>query len=177
MDKPEVTLRRPLNGFITALLNQNESLYHVSLVLGTHAFRFCSSTDPVVHASKHSALGQTWAGLQYNLQQITSRNPFIYCEEEQDLRCEESDAHPRHLEENVTGEGVTSDGYVEVQSAPYAYDQGTEAKRDDPKSSSLVWLSHPLILGVTRSRSITSRILHLLCGSVKTIGRAKWGRA
>jgi hypothetical protein len=70
---------------------------------------------------------------QHFLQQNTSIDPFIYCEVEQDLRCEESDEHPRHLEEKATGGGVTSGGYVKVQSAPYAYDQGAEAERDDPK--------------------------------------------
>ena len=82
---------------------------------------------------------------QHFLQQHTSPNPFIYCEEEQDLWCEESDEHPRHLDEKATGDSVSSGGYVEVKSAPYAYDQGTEAKRDDPKSASFLWFSHPLM--------------------------------
>ena len=114
MDKAEVSLRRLLYGIITLLLSQNESLYHVCLVLGTHVFRLCSSTDPVVHASKYSGLGQMWVVLQHFLQQNTSRNPFIYCEVEQDLRREERDYHPRHLEEKATGVGVTLDRYVEV---------------------------------------------------------------
>ena len=124
MDKPEVRLRGLLYGIITPLLRHNESVHHVSLALGTHV---CSFTDPVIHASKHSGLGQVWVELQHFLQQITNRNPFINCEVEQAFRCEESKDHPRHLEENATGDGVTSGGYVKVQSAPYAYDQGAEA--------------------------------------------------
>ena len=162
-------LRRALDGTIMLLLNQNESHYHVSLALGTHAFRLCSSStdpvvhaskhpaDPVVHASKYSGFGQMWAGLQHFLQQNTSPDPFADCEEEQELRCEENDDHPRHLEEKVTGDAVTSDGYAELKSAPCAYDQGTEAKRGDPKSSSLLWSCHPPIWG----GSISCRILHL----------------
>ena len=79
-----------------------------------------------------------WMELQHFLQQSTSHNPFIYCEEEQALWCEESDEHPRHLDEKATGGGVTFGGYIEVQSAPYAYDQGAEAKRDDSKSAPLI---------------------------------------
>jgi len=82
MNKPEVRLRRLLNRTITLLLGQNESLYHVSLVLGTHAFRLRSSPDPVVHASKHSGLGQMWVELQRFLQQSLSRQLFNYCEVE-----------------------------------------------------------------------------------------------
>ena len=111
------------------------------LALGTHVSRLCSSTDPVVHASKHSGLDQMRVELPHFLQQYTSLNPFIYCEVEQDLRCEESEEHPRHLVEKATGGGVTSDGYVEVHSAPYAYNHGTEAKRDDPKSVPPLWFS------------------------------------
>ena len=159
-------LRRPLYRIITPLLSHNESLYHVSLELGTHIFRLCSSTDPVVHASEHSGLGQMWVELQHFLQQNTSHNSFIYCEEEQDLWCDESDEHPRHLDEKATGSGVTFGGYVEVDSAPYAYDQGAEAKRGDPKSAPLLWFCHPLIRGVARSGSISCRILHLFFGSV-----------
>ena len=97
----------------------------------------------------------------------------MYCEEEQGLRCDESNDHPRHLDENATSDGVTSDGYVKVQSAPYAYDQGAEAKRDDPKSTPLLWFSHPLIWGVARSGSICCKIFHLFCGSVETMDPAK----
>ena len=83
--------------------------------------------------------------LQYFLQQHASRNPFIYREVEQDLRCDESDEHPRHLDEKATGDGVTFGGYVEVQGAPYAYDQGAEAKRDDTISTPLLGFSSPPI--------------------------------
>ena len=69
-----------------------------------------------------------WVELQDFLQQYAGLDPFMYCEVKQDLRCEESDEHPRQLEEKATGFGVTPDRYVEVQSAPYAYDQGAEAK-------------------------------------------------
>ena len=104
------------------LVNHNESIHHMGLVLGTHVFRLCSSTGPVVHASKHSGLGQMWVELQHFLQQNTSLNPFIYCKIEEELRCDESDEHPRHLDEKAMGSSVTFGGYVEVQSAPYAYD-------------------------------------------------------
>ena len=98
------------------------------LALGTHVFRLCSSTDPVVHASKYSGFGQMWVELQHFFQQNTSRNSFVYCKVEQELRCDESGEHPRHLDEEATGDGVTFGGYVEVQGAPYAYDQGAETK-------------------------------------------------
>ena len=114
MDKAELWLRPPLNEFITLLLGKNKLLYHVRLALGTHVFRLCSSTDPVVHASKHSGLGQMWVEVQRFLQQNASRNHFVYCKVEQELRCEESDEHPRHLVEKATGGGVSSDGYVKV---------------------------------------------------------------
>ena len=167
MDKPEVRLSSPLYGTILPLLSHNESLHHVSLALGTHVFRLCSSTDPGVYASNPSGLGQMWVELQHFLQQNTSRNPFIYCEEEQDLRCDERHEHPKHLDEKATGDSVTFGGYVEVHSAPYAYDQGAEAKRGDPKSASPVWFCLPLVRGVVRSGSISCRILHLFRGSVK----------
>ena len=114
MDEAEVWLRRLLYEVITLLLRHNELLYHVILALDTHVFRPCSSTDPVVHASKHSGLGQMWVELQHFLQQKASRNHFVYCKVEQELRCEESDEHPRHLEEKATSGGVTLDGYVKV---------------------------------------------------------------
>ena len=45
MDKPEMRLRLLCYGIITLLLSHNESLYHVSLELGTHIFWRCSSMD------------------------------------------------------------------------------------------------------------------------------------
>ena len=108
-----------------------------------------------------------WMELQHFLQQNANRNPFIYCEVEQDLRCDESDEHPRHLDEEAAGDGVTFSGYAKVHSTPYAYDQGTEAKRDDPKGTPLLWFCHPLIWRVSRSGSISCRILHVFCGSVR----------
>ena len=56
-----------------------------------------------------------------------------------------------------------------MQSTPYADDQGAEAEPYDPKSAPLLWLPHPQIWGVARSGDIGRRILHLFCGSVKTI--------
>ena len=138
MDTPEVRLTRLLFWIITLLLNHNESLYQVRTVLGTHVFRLCASTDPVVHSSKQSGLGQMWVQLVHFLQQSINFNPFMYCEVKQDLRCEESEDHPKHLGEKATGGGVTFGGYVEVQSAPYTYDQGAEAYREDPKSAPLL---------------------------------------
>ena len=137
MDTPEVRLRRLLY-IITLLLNHNESLYQVRTVLGTHVFRLCASTDPVVHSSKQSGLGQMWVEPVHFLQQLINLNPFMYCEVKQDLRCEESEDHPKPLGEKATGGGVTFGGYVEVQSAPYAYDQGAGAYREDPKSAPLL---------------------------------------
>ena len=137
MDKTEMRLRRLLYEVITFLLSHNKLLDHV-MEMGAHLCRPCSSTDIAIHAGEHTGLGQTWVELQHFFQQNTSTDPFIYCEEEEELRGEESNEHPRYLKEKATGSGVTFTGYVEVQSAPYAYDQGTEAKRDDPKSAPLV---------------------------------------
>ena len=181
MDKAEVwVLARLLYGVIALLLSHNELLY-VILALGTHIL---SSTDPVVHASKssadpfvhareHTGLGQTWVETQYFLQKNTSSDSFGYREIEQELRCEESEDHPRQLEEKATGAGVTSDGYIEVQSAPYAYDQGAEAKRDDPNGAPLLWFCHPYIWGVASSGSTVYKILHLFGESVETIDPAR----
>jgi len=115
-------LRRLLYEIITPLLSHNELIDHGRLAFGTHVFRLYSFTDPVAHANKHPRLDQTWVELLHFPQQNLSIDPFIYCKEEQELRCEESDEHPRHLEEEATCGGVTSDGYVKVQSAPYAND-------------------------------------------------------
>ena len=91
-------------------------------------------------------------------------DPFIYREKEQDLRCEERDEHPKHLEEQALNESMARGGYAKVKSAPYAYDQCTEAKRDDPESAPLLWFSHPQICGVARGGGIGCRILHLFDG-------------
>ena len=64
---------------------------------------------------------------------------------------------------------MTSDGYVKVQSAPYAYNQRAEAKQDDPESAPLLWLSHPQVWGVARSGGTGRRVLHMFYGSVKTV--------
>ena len=94
-----------------------------------------------------------------------------------ELQCEESEGHPRHLEEEATGVGIMFDGYVKVYSAPYAYGQGTEAKRDDPKCSPLSWFSHPQRRVVSTSGSIAWKTIHPVCGIVKTTGPSKEGRA
>ena len=164
MDKTEVRLRCPLYETITLLLNHNELLDHVNLALGAHVFRLCSSTDIVVHVSKHSGLSQMWVELEHSLQQNTSIDPFIYCEVEQDLWCEECKDHPRRLKENTTGGSVTTGGYVKVQSAPYAYDQGAEAKGENPKRGPLLWFSYPQIRRVAWGGGIGCRILHLSIG-------------
>jgi hypothetical protein len=65
-----------------------------------------------------------------------------------------------------------------VQSAPYAYDQGAEAKPDDPESTPLRWFCHHPRWEEARSGGIGRRILHLFCGSVDTTDPAKrraWG--
>ena len=79
-----------------------------------------------------------WVELVHFLQQRINLDPFMNCEVKQDLWCEESKYHPKHLGEKATGGGVTFGGYVEVQSAPYAYDQSAEAYREDPKSAPLL---------------------------------------
>ena len=100
-------------------------------------------------------------------------DPFIYREKEQELRCEESDEHPKHLEEKATSWMVAPGWNVQVKSAPYAYDQCTEAKRDDPERAPLLWFSHPQICGVARGSGIGCRILHLFGGSIKTTDPAE----
>jgi hypothetical protein len=161
MDKAEVRLRFPIN---TLLLSHSELLDHISLSLGAHVFRLCSSTDIAEHPSEQSGLSQIWVELQNFLQQNTSTNPFIYCEEEQELRCEESDDHPRHLKEKATDGGVTYGGYVKVQSIPHAYDQGGQAEGDDAKGAPLLWFSHPQIWGVAGSSGIGCSVPHLSMG-------------
>ena len=75
---------------------------------------------------------------QYSLHQNISTESFIYCEEEQEFRGEESDERPGNVEEKPTDRGVTSGGYVKVQIIPCAYDQRAEAKRDNPESTPLL---------------------------------------
>jgi hypothetical protein len=122
-----------------------------------------------MHASKHSGLGQTWVELQDFLQQNTSIDPIVYCEEEQVLRCEESNDHPRHLEEKLTGGGLTSGGYVKMKSAPHAYDQGGEAEGENPKRGPLLGLSYPQIWRIAGSGGIGCRVLHLLTGQYRQL--------
>ena len=102
-----------------------------------------------------------WVELEHFLQQSTSPDPLIYCQVEQDLWCEESKDHPGHLEEKATDGGVTSGGYVEVQSAPYAYEQGAEAEGENPKRGSLVGFSYPQIRRIAGSGRIGCMGLHL----------------
>ena len=92
----------------------------------------------MIHASKHSRLGQIFVEPQYPLHQNLSIDSFIYCEEEQKFRGEESDERPRNVEEKPTDRGATSGGYVKVQIVPCSYDQRAEAKRDDPESAPLL---------------------------------------
>ena len=56
-----------------------------------------------------------------------------------------------------------------VQSIPYAYDQGAEAKPDDIESAPVVWCFPPPLWAAVRGGGIGRGILHLFCGSVKTI--------
>ena len=122
------------------------------------------------HASKLSGLDRISVGL---LQERTGTGKFIHCSEEQEFRGAESEERQRHPDEKRTGSSVTSGGYVKVRVVPRAYDQGAEAKRDDPESAPLLWFWHPHSWGVARSGGIGRKILHLLLGSVKTIGLAK----
>jgi hypothetical protein len=108
-----------------------------------------------------------WVELQDFLQQYGSIDPIIYCEVEQVLRCEESEDHPRHLEEKPTGGGLTFGGYVKVQSAPYAYDQGSEAEGENPKRGPLLGLSYPQIWRIAGGSGIGCRVLHLLIGQYR----------
>jgi len=169
MDKAEMRLRSLLYEMITPLLNHNELLDHAR-ALGAHTCRLCSSMNIAI---KHSGLGQMWVELQHFLQQSTSTESLIYREVEQELRCEENKDHPKHLEEKATGGGVSSSGYVKVQSTPYAYEQGAEAKREDPESAPPSWLCFPQIWGVAGSGGISRRIIHLFCGPVKATNPAK----
>lgn len=73
----------------------------------------------------------------------------------------------------MTGGGVTSGGYVKVYSIPRAHEYGGEADRDDPESAPLLRFFPPQIWGVARGGDIGRRVLHLSCGSVKTIDPAK----
>lgn len=59
-----------------------------------------------------------------------------------------------------------SGGYVKVQCAPYAYDHGAEAERENAKCGSLVRFSNPQIQRVARSGSVSWEVLHLVYGSV-----------
>ena len=70
------------------------------------------------------------------------------------------------MDENATGGGVTSDGYVEVQGAPYAYDQGAKAEGENPKRGSPVGFSYPQIRGIAGSGGIGCRVLHLFIGQL-----------
>ena len=71
------------------------------------------------------------------------------------------------------GGSITSDGYVEVQSAPYTYDQGAEAKPNDPIGAPLLWFSLPQIRGVAWRGDIGCKVTHLFGRSVETIDPAK----
>ena len=61
---------------------------------------------------------------------------------------------------------MTSDRYVEVQSAPYAYDQGAETEGENPKCGSPVGFSYPQIRRVAGSGGIGCRVLHLFIGQL-----------
>ena len=113
-----------------------------------------------------------WVELQYCLQQPTSLDEFIDCEEEQEFWGAESDECPRHLGDKPTDSRVTSGGYLQVRVVPCAYDQGAEAKRNDSESPPLLWFWHPYLWGVAGSGGIGRKVLHLFCGSVKTIDPA-----
>jgi len=71
------------------------------------------------------------------------------------------------------GGSVTSGGYVEVYSAPYAYNRGGQADGEDSKCSPLLGLSNPQIRRIAGSGGIGCRVLHLFYGSVLTICSAK----
>ena len=96
----------------------------------------------------------------------------MYCEEEYEFRAVESEDRPSNVESKPTYGGVTSGRCTKVQTAPCADEQRAEAKRDDPESAPLRWFWHPNWRGVARSGGIGRRILHLFCGSVRTIGPA-----
>lgn len=66
-------------------------------------------------------------------------------------------------------ETVACSGYVKVYSAPYTYDHGAKAEREDAKRGSLHGFSNP------QKRRIAFRVLvlHPFYGQVKAIGSAK----
>jgi len=85
----------------------------------------------------------------------------MYCDVEQSLWRDESDEHPRNMEEKSMNETVACRGDVEVHSTPYTYGQGAEAEGEDPKRGPLPQFSNP------QKRRIGFRVLHLCYVSVK----------
>ena len=59
------------------------------------------------------------------------------------------------------GGSVTSGRYVEVQCAPYAYDHGADAERENPNSGPLVRFSNPQMWKIAWSGNICCEVLHL----------------
>ena len=59
--------------------------------------------------------------------------------------------------------------FIPCKSNCYAYDQGAEAKPDDPRSAPVVWFLPPLLWVAVRSNGIGPGIIHQFCGSVKII--------
>ena len=66
--------------------------------------------------------------------------------------------------EEATGGTTAWDGYVKVDSAPYAYDQSPDADDEYLKGAPLRRSFSPRVLGVAGSRVVGWRVLHLFLG-------------
>ena len=95
--------------------------------------------------SKSSRLGQfsRWEVLECFLSHSSSIDPLVYCGTEQSLWCKESYEHPGNTKQKAIGAALACDGYVEVQSVPYTYDNGAEAEGEDPKCVPLLRTFNP----------------------------------
>ena len=147
----------------TLLLSDNELLNH-RRALGAYKYPLYCSADVLPYATPQFGLGQFFVDRQYFLHHNISTDSFIYCEKEQEFWGVESDDHPGDLEEKATGIGITFLRYIKVHSVPYAYDQGAEAKRDDPESAPEAWFFPPAFWKVARSGGSGRGIVHLFCG-------------
>ena len=138
-------------------------LDHEGLVLDTHIFQIRRSTDIVTHASKHSRFGQTsrWEVFHRILRQSVDIDTLVYCDVEQSLRSEESNEHPRYTDEETMDRTVACGGYVKMESAPNTYDDGAEAKGENPKRGPLPRFSNPQERRIAGSGSIAYNVLHL----------------
>jgi len=73
------------------------------------------------------------------------------------------------MKEQAINAALACDGYVEVQSAPYTYDNGAEAEGEDPVRVPLLWTFNPQKRRIARNDGSDGRIFHLCYESVKAI--------